>query len=69
MSPAVAEIISRATTDAFCTWIVADQIKAYHREGTLHFLTAEMIETYGLDLFEDAHWLCDLIAETEALRG
>lgn len=69
MSPAVAELISQATADAFVTWIVADAIRPYHRAGTLHFETEDLIEIYGRDLFENAHWLCDLQAEAEALRG
>lgn len=59
MNPVVANLISKALADAFCTWALAQSMQLMHRHGTLHERTDELVARYGSDTFNMAHAICD----------
>lgn len=59
MTPAVAEIASKATADAFCVWAVAQAIAPFHRDGTINVITDAIVARVGSDTFQAAHRICD----------
>lgn len=60
MSPAVAEIISKACADARCTWELARHIAPLHRDGAIHAHTKRLVARYGPTSFRLAHEVCDM---------